>query len=127
MNFLSWQFLPTRNGTLDDDGCMKKSINIAITGGGLVGSLLALYLSKRGHSVSVFERRHDMRKQMVDGGRSINLALSNRGIRTLAEVGLIDAVKRIAIPMHGRMIHPIKGAMNFQPYGKEGQYINSIS
>ena len=106
---------------------MKKKLTIAITGGGLVGSLLALYLSKRGHVVSVFERRPDMRKQIVDGGRSINLALSNRGISALADVGLSEAVKHIAIPMHGRMVHPVKGSINFQPYGKEGQYINSIS
>jgi kynurenine 3-monooxygenase len=68
-----------------------------------------------------------MRKNLLDGGRSINLALSNRGIRALEEVGLADQLKEVAIPMHGRMIHDLKGNTSFQPYGKQGQYINSIS
>lgn len=101
--------------------------HIAISGAGLVGSLLALYLRKRGYEVSVFERRSDMRRSDYAGGRSINLALSNRGIRALEEVGLADELKKIAIPMHGRMMHDVKGNLNYQPYGKEGQYINSIS
>lgn len=100
---------------------------IAISGAGLVGSLLALYLRKRGYEVSVFERRKDMRRSDYIGGRSINLALSNRGIRALEEVGLADELKKIAIPMHGRMMHDAKGNLNYQAYGKEGQYINSIS
>jgi kynurenine 3-monooxygenase len=68
-----------------------------------------------------------MRKKGYEGGRSINLALSNRGIRALKEVGLASVLKQSAIPMHGRMIHDIKGNLNFQPYGKEGQFINSVS
>lgn len=104
-----------------------KKQHIAIAGGGLVGSLLSIYLAKRGHRVSVFERRPDMRKQKTDGGRSINLALSNRGIRALDEVGLSSAIKQAAIPMHGRMMHDRAGKLTFQPYGKEGQFINSIS
>jgi kynurenine 3-monooxygenase len=100
---------------------------IAIAGAGLVGSLLSIYLKKRGYEVSVFERRGDMRSSEYVGGRSINLALSNRGIRSLEEVGLADELKKIAIPMHGRMMHDTKGAISYQAYGKEGQYINSIS
>lgn len=91
----------------------------------MVGSLLAIYLARRGYRVSVFERRPDMRKHLIEGGRSINLALSNRGIRALNEVGLADMLKKNAIPMHGRMIHDDKQV--FQPYGKDGQYINSVS
>jgi kynurenine 3-monooxygenase len=106
---------------------MNLKKHIAITGAGLVGSLLAIYLVKRGYRVSVFERRPDMRKGIGYEGRSINLALSNRGIRALEEVGLAEELKKEAIPMHGRMIHDIKGNTNFQPYGKAGQYINSIS
>jgi kynurenine 3-monooxygenase len=106
---------------------MKSSQHIAIVGAGLVGSLMATYLAKRGHRVSVFERRPDMRKQTVDGGRSINLALSNRGLRALDEVELTDEIKKSAIPMHGRMMHDVIGKLTFQPYGKEGQFINSIS
>jgi kynurenine 3-monooxygenase len=101
--------------------------HIAISGAGLVGSLLALYLRKRGYQVSVFERRGDMRRSDYVGGRSINLALSNRGLRALEEVGLADELRKIAIPMHGRMMHDIKGTLSYQAYGKEGQYINSIS
>ncbi|MBS1506136.1 MAG: FAD-dependent monooxygenase [Bacteroidetes bacterium] len=104
-----------------------KKQHIAIAGGGLVGSLLSIYLAQRGHRVSVFERRADMRKQQTDGGRSINLALSNRGIRALDEVGLSAEIKKAAIPMHGRMMHDRAGKLTFQPYGKEGQFINSIS
>ena len=101
--------------------------NIAIIGAGLVGSLLAIYLSKRGSRVSVFERREDLRKKNSDEGRSINLALSNRGIRALEEVGLADDIKKMALPMHGRMMHDKAGKLTFQAYGKQGQYINSIS
>ena len=101
--------------------------NIAITGAGLVGSLLAIYLTKRGYNISVFERRRDVRQSLNDEGRSINLALSSRGIRALEEVGLASEVKKITIPMHGRMIHALDGSLTFQPYGKQGQFINSIS
>lgn len=106
---------------------MTSSKHIAISGAGLVGSLLALYLRKRGYQISVFERRGDMRRSDYVGGRSINLALSNRGLRALEEVGLAEELKKIAIPMHGRMMHDVKGNLSYQAYGKEGQYINSIS
>src|SRR5436190_3054286 len=104
---------------------MKKEI--AIVGAGLVGSLLSVYLSKRGYSVKIFERRSDMRKTGSDAGRSINLALSDRGLLALEKVGLAERIKEIAIPMHGRFMHNTDGSTAFQPYGKEGQYINSIS
>lgn len=106
---------------------MKSSRHIAIVGAGLVGSLLSIYLRNRGYKVSVFERRADMRKASTHAGRSINLALSTRGIKALEEVGLAAAIKRAAIPMHGRVIHDRKSNLTFQPYGKEGQFINSIS
>jgi len=106
---------------------MDKGQHIAIAGAGLVGSLLSIYLARRGHRVSVFERRGDLRKQTVDAGRSINLALSNRGLRALDEVGLSTEIKKAAIPMHGRVMHDRQGKLTFQPYGAEGQFINSIS
>lgn len=106
---------------------MKRNKHIAIVGAGLVGSMLSVYLARRGYKISIFERRPDMRTQSVDGGRSINLALSNRGIKSLEEIGLAKQMKLAAIPMHGRMIHDINGNCNFQPYGKEGQFINSVS
>jgi kynurenine 3-monooxygenase len=106
---------------------LTRDKNIGIIGAGLVGSLLAIYLRKRGYEVSVFERRPDMRKSTVYAGRSINLALSNRGICALEEVGLADELKKSAIPMNGRMMHDIEGNLSFLPYGKHGQFINSIS
>ena len=106
---------------------LNKDQHVAVAGAGLVGSLLSIYLAKRGFKVSVFERRPDMRKNLLDRGRSINLALSNRGIRALEEVGLADELKKVAIPMHGRTMHNRQSQLSFQPYGKEGQFINSIS
>jgi kynurenine 3-monooxygenase len=104
---------------------MKK--NIAITGAGLVGSLLACYLSKRGHTVNIYERRPDMRKAGYVGGRSINLALSHRGWKALKKTGLADAVSEISIPMFGRMIHDVDGTKHYIPYGKDNQAIYSVS
>lgn len=101
--------------------------HIAIVGAGLVGSLLSIYLAKRGYAITVFERRPDMRKQTIGGGRSINLALSNRGIRALEEIGLADVIKETAVPMRGRVMHDLQGKLTFQPYGKAGQFINSVS
>ncbi len=106
---------------------MSAKKSIAISGAGLVGSLTAIYLKKRGYDVTVFERRHDMRKSGAEGGRSINLALSNRGIRALEEVGLADELRKVAIPMHGRMMHDKHGKLSSFAYGKEGQFINSVS
>lgn len=101
--------------------------NITIVGAGLVGSLLSVYLAKRGHKVRMYERRGDMRKEKIAAGRSINLALSDRGLLALERVGLADEIKKISIPMHGRFIHNADGTTAFQPYGKEGQFINSVS
>lgn len=103
---------------------MKK---IAISGAGLVGSLWALYLGQKGYAVDVFERRPDMRNKTGDSGRSINLALSRRGLKALEKVGLLESVKSMAIPMHGRLIHDLEGNTELQPYGREGEFINSIS
>lgn len=104
---------------------MKK--DIAVIGAGLVGSLLSIYLAKRGYKVKIFERRGDMRKETMSAGRSINLALSDRGLLALEKVGLAEEIKKISIPMHGRYIHNLDGSTAFQPYGKEGQFINSVS
>lgn len=103
------------------------SKKVTIIGAGLVGSLLSIYLTKRGYRVSIHERRSDMRKTAISAGRSINLALSDRGIRALEEVGIMDDIRQIAIPMHGRYMHQVDGSHSYQAYGKEGQYINSVS
>ena len=96
-------------------------------GAGLVGSLLSVYLKQRGYEVTVYERRADLRKTGAAGGRSINLAISERGWKGLAGVGLEEAIRKIAIQMPGRMIHDVKGNLNYQAYGKPGQAINSVS
>ncbi len=98
-----------------------------IIGAGLVGSLLSIYLSKRGYNVKIYERRGDMRNENMIAGRSINLALSDRGIKALEEVGIMEEIKKISIPMHGRYIHNADGSTAYQPYGNEGQFINSVS
>lgn len=100
---------------------------VVVVGAGLVGTLLSIYLARKGYAVTIYERRGDMRLEEVEAGRSINLALSDRGIRALTEVGIAEEVLHIAIPMHGRFIHNLDGTTAFQPYGKQGQYINSVS
>ncbi len=100
--------------------------NIAIVGSGLVGSLLAIYLRKLGHTITVFDRRPDIRT-IEFSGRSINLAMSNRGWRTLAEIGIEEEIKKIALPMDKRAMHVTGKPIYFQNYGKEGEAIWSIS
>ena len=104
---------------------MKKKV--VIVGAGLVGSILACYLSRRGHKIAVYERRPDMRTAGFVGGRSINLALSHRGWKALKAIGLQDEVSKIAIPMRGRIIHDLTGTTSFIPYGKDDQAIYSVS
>ncbi|UJH68127.1 FAD-dependent oxidoreductase [Allomuricauda sp. SCSIO 65647] len=100
--------------------------NIAIVGSGLVGSLLAIYLRKFGHKVTIFDRRPDIRT--IDfSGRSINLAMSNRGWKALREVGIENEVRKIAIPLYRRAMHVNDSPLFFQDYGKEGEAIWSIS
>ena len=100
---------------------------VTLVGGGLAGSLMAVYLAKRGYEVNIYERRPDMRNVEIPAGRSINLALSTRGIRALSKVGLDKAVLDKAIAMNGRMMHSEKGELTYQPYGTDGQHINSVS
>lgn len=101
---------------------------VIIIGAGLSGSLLAIYLAKRGITVDVYEARGDMRRETVAAGRSINLALSNRGIRALNEIGLADYMLAEAVPMYGRMVHDIDGSTKLLRYsGRDGEFINSIS
>lgn len=101
--------------------------NITIIGAGLVGSLLSIYLKRRGYEVKIFERRDDMRKQEMSAGRSINLALSDRGLLALEKIGLVEEIKKICIPMYGRFIHNKDNSTVTQPYGINNQHINSVS
>ena len=103
------------------------SEKVTLVGGGLAGSLMSIYLAKRGYEVYIYERRADMRSGNYVGGRSINLALSTRGLRGLAKVGLDAEVLDISIPMPGRMMHSVDGTLKYQPYGKDGQAIYSVS
>ncbi|MEP2278439.1 NAD(P)/FAD-dependent oxidoreductase [Maribacter sp.] len=100
--------------------------NIAIIGSGLVGSLLAIYLKRYGHQITVFDRRPDIRN-VEFSGRSINLAMSNRGWNALKAVGIEEEIKEIAIPLDKRAMHVIGKEQYFQKYGKDGEAIWSIS
>lgn len=100
---------------------------VIVVGSGLVGALLARVLADRGHRVKLFERRPDLRSVDISAGRSINLALSDRGWRALSTVGLEDAVRDLAIPMRGRRMHAKDGALSYQPYGQGEQAIYSVS
>lgn len=106
---------------------MEQKKEVIIIGAGLVGSLWAVYLSKAGYNVTIYERRSDIRKADISAGKSINLALSVRGWTALDAVGVGDEIRKIGIPMYGRMMHDMQGKLTYQPYGKEGQAIYSIS
>src|SRR5438876_11377537 len=96
-------------------------------GGGLAGGLLAAYLGRRGYEVDLYERRGDPCEGNIVGGRSINLAVSTRGIHALEQLGIADEVLRHAIPMRGRMIHDKSGNLHFAPYDVDpNKHINSI-
>jgi kynurenine 3-monooxygenase len=101
---------------------------VLIIGAGLAGSLLAIYLARRGFAVDIYEARGDMRPEEVAAGRSINLALSDRGIAALREVEMDEYMLAEAVPMYGRMIHSVAGETKLLRYsGREGEYINSVS
>ena len=105
-----------------------KAETVSLIGAGLNGPLLALGLVKRGFHAEIYERRPDMRRVRISAGRSINLALSTRGIHALTQAGLWDEMRKIIIPMKGRMMHSVKSELTFQPYGKDdAEVIHSIS
>ena len=106
---------------------MKMNEKVIILGAGPVGSLLACYLRMNGYHVEIFEKRPDMRKHQLDGGRSINLALSNRGWKALQQIGIGEEVRKLGIPMNGRMMHDMEGNLTFQSYGKKEEAIFSVS
>ena len=107
---------------------MAKKDKITLIGSGLTGPLLAIELLRRGFDVELYERRPDMRRVHIDAGRSINLALSTRGIHALRQAGLWNEMQSIIVQMKGRMMHSLAGELTFQPYGKdETEVINSIS
>lgn len=97
----------------------KMNKKILVAGGGLVGSLLAIMMKKRGYEVDLFEKRSDIRKQTNDTGRSINLIVTSRGLNALQKLGLVDKVVKITVPVTGRMLHSRTGEQAFQPYGRD--------
>ena len=105
---------------------MQQPKDIAIIGSGLVGSLLSIYLKKRGHKVTVFDRRPDVRR-VEFSGRSINLAMSNRGWNALHKVGIEKEIRKLALPLSQRAMHVNDKPLYFQKYGKNGEAIYSIS
>jgi kynurenine 3-monooxygenase len=101
---------------------------VTLIGAGLNGPLLAIGLVRRGFNVQIFERRPDLRHGSISAGRSINLAISTRGIHALSQAGLWSGMQKIIIPMKGRMMHAVNSGLTFQPYGKDdAEVINSIS
>jgi kynurenine 3-monooxygenase len=106
----------------------RSTSEITLVGAGLAGSLLAIFLARRGHRVTLLERRPDPRTAEASGGRSINLALANRGIAALEEVGAMERVRAALIPMVGRMLHDEEGQLKLIPYGnKPHEVIYSVS
>jgi kynurenine 3-monooxygenase len=105
---------------------MQSPQKIAVVGSGLVGTLLAIYLKKKGHTVHVFDRSPDIRT-VEFSGRSINLVMSNRGWKALEDIGLEEEIRKIGIPVDKRAIHLQDGQLNYQNYGKEGEAIFSLS
>lgn len=105
------------------------SAHFSVVGAGPAGSLLAIYLARQGHEVVVYEGRPDLRRVDIDAGRSINLALATRGIVPLIDVGVIDQVDAITIPMRGRMVHAADEPLpELQPYGSQPhEVIHSVS
>ena len=106
---------------------MMQHEKIVILGAGLTGSLLATLLAQKGYDVSIYEKRPDLRITSAREGRSINLALSHRGWRALEQTQVLEEIRDVVIPMKGRMIHDLSGQLTFQPYGKSGQAIYSVS
>lgn len=108
-------------------GETKSRRNIMIIGAGLVGSLLAVLLRRKGFEVSVYEKRPDIRKIRLDSDRSINLVITSRGLNGLEQAGLLDQALQLSVPIFGRMIHPKAGEYAYQAYGNESECNFSIS
>ena len=100
---------------------------VIIVGAGLVGSLWAVYMQKAGYQVVIYERRSDIRKAEISAGKSINLALSERGWNSLKAAGIEKEIEKIAIPMSGRIMHSVEGDLTYQAYGKKDEAIYSVS
>ncbi|AWV88773.1 FAD-dependent oxidoreductase [Bradymonas sediminis] len=109
----------TKNGILDSD-----KVESTVIGAGPVGCVLALVLARRGHQVTLYERRPDIRHEDPAGGRSINLVLTERGLRILGRLGLRDEILSLTVPVLGRMMHSLESKLAYQPYGKDDSECN---
>ncbi len=96
---------------------------ICVVGAGLTGTLVAARMADAGHDVDIYDRRADLRRLDLDGGRSINLALSERGFDALDRIGIADDIRAAAVPMRGRMMHSVGGELTFQPYGTDPSHV----
>jgi kynurenine 3-monooxygenase len=106
----------------------RRNEPITVVGAGLAGTLLAILLARRGHRVRLYERQDDMRRVQIDAGRSINLALAARGIRALELAGVMERVHTELVPLPGRLLHDLNGALTFVPYGQRpDEVIYSVS
>lgn len=97
---------------------------VTIAGAGLAGALLAVFLARRGFSVTIYERRPDPRLTHAHAGRSINLALAARGAHALEHAGCLDRVRPLALPMRARCIHQRSGETDLHPYGQRPHEVN---
>lgn len=100
---------------------------VIIVGGGLVGSLLSMFLARRGYAVAVMEKKAAPGTSSISSGRSINLTLCHRGLEALSRIGIEEAVRSIAVPVYGRVIHGLDGTVAFQPYGNHGEALHSVT
>eukprot|EP01111_Echinosteliopsis_oligospora_P001212 TRINITY_DN1171_c0_g1_i3.p1 TRINITY_DN1171_c0_g1~~TRINITY_DN1171_c0_g1_i3.p1 ORF type:complete len:490 (+),score=138.09 TRINITY_DN1171_c0_g1_i3:45-1514(+) len=101
---------------------------VVVVGAGLSGALASILFAKRGEKVVAYDSRSDMRLHQIGGGRSINLAMSERGMKAMKQAGLDDEIKSISVPMRGRLVHPLGGEVNYQPYSPNSeQCLHSIS
>ena len=105
---------------------MLKEEKVLIIGGGLCGSLLALRMAQRGYNVTLYEGRTDLRTTDISAGRSINLALSNRGLKSLRLAGVEDKAREICIPMRGRLMHDNKGNTFQSNYSEEKVKLSTL-
>ena len=96
---------------------------VLVIGGGLVGSLLAIYLTRQGYRVHLFDRNPDFRSARTPLGKSINLTICERGFTALDRVGAGDLVRAISVPCYGRVIHAVDGSVEYQPYGNRREAI----
>src|SRR5689334_22865985 len=94
-----------------------------VVGGGLVGCVLAMYLARRGHTVQVFERHSDARAGQATKRPALNITLCERGLRALGRVGVLDLVRALSVPVYGRRVHGVDGAVAYQPYDNSGEAI----